>query len=171
MAFRLTAVATISREVRNTNAEEEEEAGISSFPKKELFVCVCVPRGQRCALRSRQKREEIDFWREREVQKQPWCDDDDDDDAEERACFCCTRVRKIFFLFHLPLKIILFIYLILNPNEKTPKKKRKKNVVVVNLQQTPFGGGDILLLFVVLSKRYCAMSLLSDKYVSCPKKM
>ena len=32
--------------------------------------------------------EEIDFWREREVQKQPWRDDDDDDDdAEERAAF------------------------------------------------------------------------------------
>ena len=42
--------------------------------------------------------EEIDFWREREVQKQPWCDDDDDfddddDDAEEeRAAFVVARL-------------------------------------------------------------------------------
>ena len=47
LAFRLTAVATISRDARNTNPPEEEEAGISSFPQKRAFlcVCVCVPRG------------------------------------------------------------------------------------------------------------------------------
>ena len=123
LAFRLTAVATISREVRNTNAEEEEEAGISSFPKKELFLCVCVPRGQRCALRSRQKREEIDFWREREVQKQPWCDDDDDfddDDAEEeRAAFVVAHLlafERFFFLFFLPAQnTFIFLYFNIKP--------------------------------------------------------
>ena len=45
--------------------------------------------------------EEIDFWREREVQKQPWRDDDDDDDAEERAAFVARLLsfERFFFLF------------------------------------------------------------------------
>ena len=65
--------------------------------------------------------EEIDFWRERErereVQKQPWCDDDDDDfddDAEEqRAAFVVARLlafERFFFLFFL-----LFLYFNIKP--------------------------------------------------------
>ena len=87
-------MATISRDARNTTPPEEEEAGISSFPKKELLSM--------CSLRSRQKRSRRLIFgereREREVQKQPWCDDDDDfddddDDAEEeRAAFVVAHL-------------------------------------------------------------------------------
>ena len=124
LAFRLTAVATISRDARNTNPPEEEEAGISSFPQKSFF-CVCVFRGDwtMCSSFASKAFEEIDFWREREVQKQPWCDDDDDfddDDAEEeRAAFVVAHLlafERFFFLFFLPAQnTFIFLYFNIKP--------------------------------------------------------
>ena len=60
--------------------------------------------------------EEIDFWREREVQKQPWCDDDDDDDAEERAAFVARLAfERFFFLFFLLKILSKFLYFNIKP--------------------------------------------------------